>query len=117
LLNRRHAGRKYGAVVKMQVGRDMRINLDQRVDQLGQHHVIGLGPRAAIGPQGHRRSGGIGAGHDGQPLFHIEHVEGGHGTVMRRHVVEQLLKGDTGPKSRLSRGVKWASRGAAPMWL
>lgn len=105
MLHRRRAGRKGIAVVKMHTDRDMRINLDQRVDQLGRHHVIGFGPRAAIGLLGHRRSGGIGGDHDRKTLFHIGHVEGGHGKVMRRRVVEQRTKGDTGPKSLLSRGV------------
>ena len=90
---------------------------DGRADQLVRYHVIGLGPRAALGLQGHRRSGGISGDHDGQPLSHIANVEGGRDTVMRRRVVEQLSKGDTGPKSLLSRGVKWAAHGAAPMRL
>ncbi len=47
VLKRRGAGRFLVAMVLMHAERDLRIHRFQRIDHLGQHDVVGVGPGAA----------------------------------------------------------------------
>jgi len=78
----------------MHADRDVGVDLDQRVDQLGQHHVIGIGAGATAGLQDDRRLGLLGRLHDGEALFHIVHVEGRHAIAVFGGMVEQLSQCD-----------------------
>ena len=81
-------------MVEMHADRDVGVDLDQRVDQLGQHDVIGIGARAAARLQDDRRFGLFGRLHDGEALFHVVHVEGGHAIAVFGGVIEQLSQCD-----------------------
>jgi hypothetical protein len=96
VLNGGDASGQIVAMIKMHADRDMRVDLDQRVDQLGQDDVVGIGTRTPAGLQDHRRTGFIGRGHDCQALFHVGHVEGGDGVTVLGGVIQKLSKGDAG---------------------
>ena len=68
--------------------RDVGIELDQRLDQLGQHDVVGVGraPRLAWMITGASTDGG--RLHDRQALLHVVDIEGGHAIAVLGGVVE-----------------------------
>jgi hypothetical protein len=78
----------------MHADRDMRVDLDQTVDQLGQHDVVGIGAGAAARLEDHRRIRGVGGRHDGEPLLHVVQVECGHAVLVFSGVIEELPEGD-----------------------
>src|SRR5690606_34295091 len=84
------AGGRAVAVVLVHADRDVRIKLDQGVDQSGQDHVVGVGAGAARGLDDDRRVDGVGGLHDGQALLHVVDVVGGQAVVVLSRVVEQL---------------------------
>jgi hypothetical protein len=88
------AGRFVVAVVEMHADRDVRVDLDKAVDQLGQHDVVRVGAGAATRLEDHRRVGGVGRRHDGEPLLHVVQVEGGHAVLVFSGVIEELPEGD-----------------------
>ena len=94
VLDRGGAGRLVAAVVEVHADGDVRVDLDEPVDQLGQHDVVGVGARALARLQDHRRIGGVGGRHDGEPLLHVVHVEGRHAVPVLGGVIQQLPQAD-----------------------
>ena len=90
------AGRFIVAVVLVHADGDLRIDLGERVDHLGQHDVVGVGAGAARRLDDHWRVAGPGRLHDGEALFHVVDVECRHAVAMFGGVVEQLAKCDAG---------------------
>src|SRR5690606_33231276 len=84
------AGGRAVAVVLVHTDRNMRILLDQGVDQAGQNDIVGVGAGAARGRYDARGVDGVGGFHDGQVLLHVVDVGGGQAVVVLRRVVEQL---------------------------
>jgi hypothetical protein len=75
---------------------DLRMDLDQGVDQAGEHDVVGVLAGAAARLDDH---GGVDLGrriHDGEALLHVVDVEGGHPVAVLGRVVEKLSKRDAG---------------------
>ena len=99
MLDGGHAGGFVVAVVEMHADRDVRMDLHQRVDQLGQHHVVGVGARAAARLDDDRRLGRLGRIHDGKTLLHVVDVEGRHAVAVFGSVVEKLSQRDAGQVS------------------
>ena len=107
------AGRFAIAVVLMHDDRNIGIHDDQRLDHLGQHHVIGVGARAAARLDDHGRVDGRGRLQNRQTLLHIIDVEGGDAVIMFGGVVEQLSQALQGPWIS-SRDKGGAGRGSGP---
>ncbi|MNT39384.1 hypothetical protein D3C72_1756260 [compost metagenome] len=76
--------------------RNVRIHQLQRFHHLGEHDVVGIGAGAARCLQDDRRIAGLGRLHDGEALFHVVDVEGGHAVAAFGGMVEQLTKRDAG---------------------
>jgi hypothetical protein len=91
-LDRGHAGGRLVAVIEMHADRTLRIDLGDGVHHVTQHHVIGVGARAARsldddgGIEGRRRV------HDRQRLLHVVDVERRHAVIVFRRVIEQLTQ-------------------------
>jgi len=88
------AGGRAVAVVLVHAHRDVRVELDQGVDQAGQHHIIGVAARPAAGLDDDRRIDRVGRLHDGEALFHVVDVVGGQPVAMLGGMVEQLPQRD-----------------------
>ncbi len=82
------------AVVLVHAHRNPRIELDEGVDQVLQHDVVGVGPRPAAGLDDDRGVDGLGRLHDRQALFHVVDVERRQAVVVLGRVVQQLPEGD-----------------------
>ncbi len=83
-------------MILMHADRNVRIQLDQRLDQFGEHDVVGIGAGAAARLNNDRGIGGGGRLHDRQALLHVVDVERRDAVAMLGRMVEQLTKGNAG---------------------
>ena len=74
--------------------RNVGIHDRQRLDHLGEHHVVGVGARAAARLDDDRRVDRGRRLHHREALLHIVDIEGRHAIVVLGGVVEQLSQGD-----------------------
>ena len=81
-------------MVLVHADRDVRIQLGQAVDQLGQDDVIGVAARPAAGLDDDGGVDRLGRLHDRQTLFHIVDVVGGQAVAFLSRVIEQLSQRD-----------------------
>ncbi len=88
------AGGGVVAMVLVHAHRDVRIELDQAVDQVFQHDVVGVGPRSAARLDDDRRVDGLGRLHDRQALLHVVDVERRQAVVVLGRVIEKLPQSD-----------------------
>jgi hypothetical protein len=89
------AGRGAVAVVLVHADRDVRIDVDQGVDHLGQHDVVGVGAGAARGLDDDRRvDGSSAASMIARPCSMLLMLKAGQAVVVLGRVVEQLSQRD-----------------------
>ena len=80
----------------MHANGDVRVLVDQGVNQPGQHAIAGIGARAAAGLKNDGRLCLVRGGHDGEALLHVGDVESRHAVAIFGGVVEKLAKRDAG---------------------
>jgi hypothetical protein len=80
----------------MATDRNIGIQLDQSLDQIGEHDVVGIGAGAAARLNNDRGIGGGGGLHDRHALLHVVDIKSRDAIVVLGRMVEQLPKGDTG---------------------
>jgi hypothetical protein len=93
-LDRGHAGIGSVAMIEMHADRDLRMDFGHRVHHVLEHHVVGVGARAARGLDDHGRVERGGGFHDRERLLHVIDIEGRHAVIVFRRVVEQLTQRD-----------------------
>ena len=93
-LDRGHAGGGFVAVIEMHADGNVRIDFRHRVHHVLEHHIVGIGARAARGLDDDRRIDGVGGFHDRQRLLHVVDVECRHAVVVLSSMIQQLTQRD-----------------------
>ncbi len=96
MLDRREASRFAIAVILMHADRNVRVKLDQTLDQFCENDIVGISAGAAARLNNDGRFGGGGRRHDRETLLHVIDIKGRDAMAMLGRVVKQLAKGNAG---------------------
>jgi hypothetical protein len=99
MLDRGEAGGFAVAMVLMHHDRNARVDLDERVDHLRQHDVVGVAARSAARLDDHRGIDRSRRADHGEALLHVVDVERRNAVAMLGGVVQQLSQCGSGHRS------------------